>query len=105
MQLIENSEQFEELILAGNVFIQFSAGWCRPCKVLTKTMEEVTPEHPDVYFYKVDIDSMDRSLLNDYNVRSVPKIVMFVDGHEVADMIGSKPKEEVRNFISEHKKS
>ena len=59
----------------------------------------------DVYFYKVDIDSMDRSLLNDYNVRSVPKIVMFVDGHEVADMIGSKPKEEVSNFISEHKKS
>lgn len=103
MQVIESESQFEELIEAGNVLVQFSATWCQPCKVLTRTMENVTPEHSDVYFYKVDIDNIDASVKQRYNIRSVPRLVMFVDGEDVAELIGSRPASEINQFISENK--
>jgi len=105
MQIIQNTEQFEELTLAGNVLVQFSATWCQPCKLLSKTMEKITPEHPDVYFYKVDIDSMDRSILNEHNIRSVPRLLMFVDGKDVAELIGSRSTEEINEFINTNKEN
>jgi len=105
MQIIDNREKFEELTSAGNVIIQFSAGWCQPCKVLSRTMTSVTSEHSDVYFYKVDIDSMDRSLINHYNVRSVPRLLMFVNGEDVAELIGAKGSDEINNFINSNKEN
>tara|TARA_R100001509_G_scaffold13294_1_gene6865 strand:- start:6567 stop:6887 length:321 start_codon:yes stop_codon:yes gene_type:complete len=103
MQYIKTREQFEELTLAGNVIIQFSATWCGPCKTLTKTMENIIPDQPDVYFYKVDIDSMDKSILQEYNIRSVPRLLMFVNGDEKGEMIGSKSQSEVTEFINNNK--
>ena len=105
MQVIDNREKFEELTSAGNVIVQFSAGWCQPCKVLSRTMAGVTPEHSDVYFYKVDIDSMDRSLINHYNVRSVPRLLMFVNGEDVAELIGAKGTDEINSFINTNKEN
>ena len=63
-------------------------------------MDSVVPSHPSTTFYKVDIDSMDRSILNEYNIRSVPRLIMFVDGKDVAEMIGSKSQSEIDEFIS-----
>jgi len=105
MQIIDNREKFEELTSAGNVIIQFSAGWCQPCKVLSRTMNVVTPGHSDVYFYKVDIDSMDRSLISHYNVRSVPRLLMFVNGEDVAELIGAKGADEINSFINTNKEN
>ena len=103
MQYIKTKEQFEELTLAGNVVVQFSATWCGPCKTLSKTMESVIEEQPEVYFYKVDIDSMDKSILQEYNIRSVPRLIMFVNGTEKAEIIGSKSQMEVNEFINSNK--
>lgn len=105
MQDIDNTEKFEKLTSEGNVIVQFSAGWCQPCKVLSRTMTSVTPEHSDVHFYKVDIDSMDRSLINHYNVRSVPRLLMFVNGEDVAELIGAKGADEINSFINSNKEN
>ena len=105
MQHIKTREQFEELTLAGNVVVQFSATWCGPCKTLTKTMEGVTDEQSDVYFYKVDIDSMDKSVLQEYNIRSVPRLIMFVNGEMTDELIGSKTNVEINEFINNNKEA
>ena len=105
MKHINDKDEFEDLTATGNVVIQFSATWCGPCKTLTKTMESVVPSHPNTTFYKVDIDNMDRSVLNEYNIRSVPRLIMFVDGKDVAEMIGSKSQSEVDEFINSNKGS
>ena len=68
-------------------------------------MEGIIPQHDDVMFYKIDIDKMDRSLLNEYNIRSVPKLLMFVDGYDVGEILGSKSAIEVTEFINSHKVS
>ena len=105
MQVIDNREKFEELTSAGNVIIQFSAGWCQPCKVLSRTMTSITPGHSDVSFYKVDIDSMDKALISHYNVRSVPRLLMFVNGEDVAELIGARGADEISSFINTNKEN
>ena len=105
MQYIKTREEFENLTRTGNVIVQFSATWCGPCKTLTKTMENVMPDQSDVSFYKVDIDSMDKSILQEYNIRSVPRLIVFVNGDEKAEMIGSKSQSEVTEFINKHKEA
>ena len=105
MQVIDNREKFEETTSTGNVVIQFSAGWCQPCKVLSRTMTSVTPGHSDVYFYKVDIDSMDKALISHYNVRSVPRLLMFVNGEDVAELIGARGADEISSFINTNKEN
>ena len=105
MKHINDKNEFENLTASGNVVIQFSATWCGPCKTLTKTMERVVPNYPDTAFYKIDIDNMDRSVLNEYNIRLVPRLIMFVNGKDVAEMIGSKSQSEVDEFINSNKGS
>lgn len=103
VQYIKTVEEFDDLTASGLIVVQFSATWCQPCKVLSKTMESVVVEHKDVRFYKVDIDSIDRELLFEYNIRSVPKLMMFVDGKDVGEIIGAKPAPIIDEFIKEHK--
>jgi len=102
MEEIRTAEEFNDKTLEGNVLIQFSATWCAPCKTLTKTMEALEPSHRHVKIYKVDVDVMDKDLLREYNVRSVPKLVMFAGGHDVAEMTGAKPLAVVEEFINEN---
>jgi thioredoxin 1 len=104
MQYIKTVEEFDDLTASGHVVVQFSATWCQPCKVLSRTMENVIPVHKDVEFYKVDIDSIDKKLLHEYNIRSVPKLMIFVHGNDVAEMVGSKTADVINEFIKEHKK-
>jgi len=104
MEEIRSESDFNDKTLTGNVLIQFSATWCGPCKTLSRTMEAVDAIYNDVTIYKVDVDVMNKELLSEYNVRSVPKLVMFVGGYDVAEMVGSRPLAEIEQFINENKK-
>ena len=63
MNYITSKEQLEQVIANGNALVQFSATWCQPCKVLARTMENIRPQHDDVTFYKIDIDTIGREVL------------------------------------------
>ena len=55
--------------------VDFYATWCGPCKVFSKTLEEIK-ELPDVTIEKVDIED-NPELTEQYKVRSVPTLVFF----------------------------
>jgi thioredoxin-like negative regulator of GroEL len=54
---------------------KFSAAWCQPCKQLSKTLEQVLPEFPDVQLVEVDVDKAPE-LASHHNVRQLPTLVM-----------------------------
>jgi thioredoxin 1 len=70
----------------------FSAAWCGPCKAFKPVMNEIKSEGYHVEF--IDIDMLS-DLAQQYNVRSVPTVVIEEDGVEVNRFVGSIPKQQV----------
>ena len=85
-------EEFKTLI-NDTIVVQFSAGWCGPCKVLTKTIEQ-NEDKFNVPFYKIDIDNAPQ-LAQALGIRSVPTIIRFENKQETKRLVGVKPIEQL----------
>ena len=70
----------------------FSAAWCGPCKAFKPVMNEIRNEGYYVEF--IDIDML-TDLAQQYNVRSVPTVVIEEGGKEVNRFVGAIPKQQV----------
>ena len=97
MKTITQNE-FNQFISTGRKVVQFSATWCGPCKMLTKTIEDISLD--GVEFAKVDVDES-RELALQFGVRSVPLLVVFQDGKEIKQAPGAKPRDAVISFVTE----
>jgi len=75
----------------------FSAAWCGPCKSFKPVINEIANEGHSVQF--IDIDQND-SISNQYNIRSVPTVVIEENGIEVNRFVGTKPKQFVLEALS-----
>mgnify|MGYP006095781283 FL=1 len=75
-------------------YLYFSAPWCGPCRMLSPIMSEVNNTIP---VQKVNIDE-DPTTAQQYNVRSIPTVVLLENGQEVKRMIGAKQKAEYLNI-------
>ena len=87
-----NEEEFRELI-NDTIVVQFSAAWCGPCKVLTKTIDQ-NEDKFNVPIYKVDIDHATQ-LAQSLGIRSVPTIIRFENKQETKRLVGNKPIEQL----------
>jgi len=74
----------------------FSATWCGPCQAFKPVMNEIKSEGYYVEF--IDIDML-TDLAQQYNVRSVPTVVIEEDGVEVDRLVGSVPKQALLNKL------
>ena len=75
----------------------FTATWCGPCQRFKPIMEEVANEGHSVEF--IDIDSQE-DLARQYNVRSVPTVVIEQNGSEINRLIGASTKEVILENLS-----
>ena len=80
-------------------FIYFSAVWCGPCKMLGPVMEEIASEGYSVQ--KVDVDS-NTELSQKYGIRSIPTVVLTVNGEEVSRKVGNAPKKIYLDMYNEN---
>ena len=97
-----NTEEFKNEIKEGIVFVDFFANWCGPCKMLSPVVEQLSEEIKDIKFLKVDVD-LANEIAVEYGVMSIPTLIMFKDGKEVAKQIGLMPKDALIDFINENK--
>ena len=88
--------QFKELIAFETLVVQFSASWCGPCKVLTKTIEA----HEDTFvnlIYKMDIDDVPE-LAQSLGIRSVPTLIRFDNKQETKRLVGVQGIEQLKEL-------
>jgi thioredoxin 1 len=71
---------------------RFTAEWCSPCKALAPLLEEVQQESDGVEFHTIDIDKQPE-LATSKGIRSIPTVIVEVDGIEMHRLIGLHPKE------------
>ena len=75
----------------------FSARWCGPCQTFKPIMNEIANEGHSVQF--IDIDQQG-DLAQQYNVRSVPTVVIEQNGSEVNRLIGATTKRVILENLS-----
>ena len=75
----------------------FSATWCGPCQTFKPIMNEIASEGYSVQIIDIDQSS---SVAEQYNVRSVPTVVIEENGIEVDRFIGAISKQAVLERIS-----
>jgi thioredoxin 1 len=81
--------------------IRFTASWCSPCRSLAPIMDEIKMEmssNTNVRFNVIDVDA-DRMTASQYNVRSVPTVIIENNGVVVQQLIGVKSKNEYQSAI------
>jgi len=82
----------------GKVVLQFTASWCGPCRVLLPRIEKIMKDAPAEWIL-VDVDA-EPGMREEYNVLSVPTVVLLNDGEEVSRHIGAPAATAVQKFIS-----
>ena len=88
-----NTSTFRNAIRAkGVTFVDFSAAWCPPCKVLLPILEELQREEESrLTILKVDCDESPE-IAAEFGVMSMPTVIVFHDGEPVDKLIGLSPK-------------
>ena len=95
-----NKENFERAVLKSPVpvLVDFFATWCGPCRMVSPLIDELSEEHPEYKFAKVNVDEQ-IALANKYNVMSIPNLVVFKNGEVVSQVAGTRQKEEILELL------
>lgn len=96
-------DQFESEVVEKSrttpVLVDFWAPWCGPCHSLSPVLEKLAVEYAGAFLLaKINTDeSPDLALA--FQIRSIPQVVLFLEGKAVDQFAGAIPEAEIRRFL------
>lgn len=95
-ETIFTTDNFEQEVLKSDVpvLVDFWAPWCGPCQILGPIVEEIA-EKTDARKAKIGKLNVDENgqIAQQYNVMSIPTIIIFKDGEVQKQFVGVQDKE------------
>ncbi len=95
---------FDAVVLKSNktVVVDFWATWCGPCKMIAPVLDEIAGENTEkLTVAKLDID-VNPSTARDYQIKSIPMMIVFQDGKPVKQIVGAKPKAALLSDLADY---
>jgi thioredoxin 1 len=92
---------FDEIVIKSTnaVLVDFWAAWCRPCQMVAPILEELTQEYTGkLTIAKLDVDQ-NQQTAQKYRVMSIPTMIIFKEGKPVANIVGFKPKDKLKQEL------
>ena len=94
------AQTFEPTVLQdGIVLVDFWAEWCGPCQMFAPIYEQVSAEHDDIVFGKVDTEA-EQALSSAAGISSIPTLMAFRDGILVFAQPGALPAQALEQVIT-----
>ena len=96
-----NKESWDNEVLKSKlpVFVDFWAEWCGPCRMVGPAVEQLSKTlEGKVKIVKLNVDE-NQEIAVQYGIQSIPSLLLFKDGNELARTIGAAPKEAYQKFI------
>ena len=95
-----NSENFKKEVLNSKipVLVDFNASWCPPCQALHPTLEAMAESSDNYKIVTVDVDE-EQMLAGEYEVSSIPCLVVFKDGAETERRVGLQPRKRLEKML------
>jgi thioredoxin 1 len=87
-------QSFRDDVLSSDklVLVDFWATWCGPCRMVAPVLEEIAAENADTLTVaKLDVDANPKTA-TEYQVMSIPTLILFKGGEPVKQIVGAKPK-------------
>lgn len=97
-----NESNFQARVLSSDlpVVVDFSAGWCGPCRALAPKLEQLAVKYRGkVKFVTVDVEESP-NLKAEYEVDSLPTMIRFVNGKPSGSLFGNLPDAEIEEFVN-----
>jgi thioredoxin 1 len=89
---------FAESTKTGTVLVEFWAQWCGPCHMLSPVLDEIDRERDDLTVFKINADE-NTATARDYQVMSLPTMLLFRDGVPIRQIVGARPKSRLLSEI------
>jgi thioredoxin len=97
-------QEFQTAVLDSEtpVLVDFWADWCVPCHMVSPVVEEIGQEKGGALkVVKLNIDD-NPAVTRKYGVMSIPSLLLFKKGEEVARVVGARPKEAILRDLDPH---
>lgn len=101
MEIELYKETFEQAVLQSDipVLVDFWATWCGPCKMIAPIVKEIADEYDGkILVGKVNVDE-EPDLTMQYNVSSIPTLMVFKNGQLVNRAVGYREKDEILKML------
>ena len=98
-----NDSSFDQMVLQSKtpVLVDFWAAWCGPCRMVAPIVEELAGEYEGkVTVVKLNVDENSKTA-SQYGVMSIPTLLVFKDGAPVSNIVGFRPKAELKRNLDD----
>ena len=95
-----NGQTVNKVIQKNEVLtiVDFWASWCQPCLMMAPEFKTAASQLPQVVFAKIQTDKHEQAAAP-YNIRSLPTMVAFKNGKEVARQSGALPSHQIVQWV------